>query len=398
MNTRDNDPLHAPINAKLSAIVAFSPSKPSWYEDWMQLGPETSELERLRVYQAIRNAGDLPDDAGFYLVSWQIDAITSFLAEDVLGELDEQMEIIQEQHGLEEGEFWDEEDIPPEYKQLMQKQQEAWDARFAEKLVEFGEDEMAELFHAERKRFGQRSEAGRTYFHGESSDSPTWLEDLVEHVGMNMEADSVQGPLGYRYGEEAGFWEVIIYPTPVELVGGAVDGDEVHRRLRFDRRIDQPRAAAPPLKQLLLNRRRLPLQVAEVKQAFLLHVVEAAERDLGQSLGHTFQRAAVQEGLASDMRDQVVTVTPALGHETAQRQFTHLARKRFAVRLDRLEAAQLQGHRLAPRSLLHRIAADRFQVIGQARRQAQGFQLLLMSFLQPEKPLGKAQGVVSFSP
>jgi hypothetical protein len=42
-----------------------------------------------------------------------------------------------------------------------------------------------------------------------------------------MEADSVQGPLGYRYGEEDGFWEVIVYPTPIELVGGAVDGEVV---------------------------------------------------------------------------------------------------------------------------------------------------------------------------
>ena len=80
MNTRDNDPLHAQINAKLAAIVAASERRPPWHDDWMQLGPETPELERLRVYQAIRDASDLPDHAGFYLVSWQIDAMTSLLA------------------------------------------------------------------------------------------------------------------------------------------------------------------------------------------------------------------------------------------------------------------------------------------------------------------------------
>jgi len=32
------------------------------------------------------------------------------------------------------------------------------------------------------------------------------------------------GPLGMRYQEEEGLWEVWIYPTPVELVGGADDG------------------------------------------------------------------------------------------------------------------------------------------------------------------------------
>jgi hypothetical protein len=137
------------------------------------------------------------------------------------------METVRKQHGLEEGEFWDDEDVPREYKQLLRKQQDAWDALFAEKLSEFGEHEMAELFHADRDRFDQRSDAGQAFFHGESSDSPTWLDDLMEHVAKNMEADSVQGPLGCRYVEEDGFWEVVIYPTPVELVGGAVDGEMV---------------------------------------------------------------------------------------------------------------------------------------------------------------------------
>jgi hypothetical protein len=35
------------------------------------------------------------------------------------------------------------------------------------------------------------------------------------------------GPLGLRYREEEGFWEVWIYPTPVELVGGRHDGEVV---------------------------------------------------------------------------------------------------------------------------------------------------------------------------
>jgi hypothetical protein len=42
-----------------------------------------------------------------------------------------------------------------------------------------------------------------------------------------MEAISAMGPLAFRYGEEDGFWEIILYPRPVELVGGAVDGEVV---------------------------------------------------------------------------------------------------------------------------------------------------------------------------
>ena len=54
-----------------------------------------------------------------------------------------------------------------------------------------------------------------------------WLHWLLKAVAECMTTDSPMGPLGYRYGEEEGFWEVDIYPTSVELVGGAVDGEVV---------------------------------------------------------------------------------------------------------------------------------------------------------------------------
>jgi hypothetical protein len=54
-----------------------------------------------------------------------------------------------------------------------------------------------------------------------------WLHWLLKAVAECMTADSPMGPLGYRYGEEEGCWEVDIYPTSVELVGGAVDGEVV---------------------------------------------------------------------------------------------------------------------------------------------------------------------------
>jgi hypothetical protein len=53
---------------------------------------------------------------------------------------------------------------------------------------------------------------------------PHWLTSLVDVVGSCMEAHSPQGPLAFRWGEEEGFWEVMVYPTPGEVVGGADDG------------------------------------------------------------------------------------------------------------------------------------------------------------------------------
>src|SRR4051812_38888655 len=87
---------------------------------------------------------------------------------------------------------------------------------------------MARLFREDPEEFERRSEAGRLYFHGprhrEDSEVPAWLEELVEAVADCLTADSPMGPLGFRYGEDEGSWEVVVYPTPVELLGGAHDG------------------------------------------------------------------------------------------------------------------------------------------------------------------------------
>ncbi len=61
-----------------------------------------------------------------------------------------------------------------------------------------------------------------------------WLQRLAETVAGCMTADSPMGPLGYRYGEDEDCWAVDIYPTPVELVGGAMDGEVVAPGVSLD--------------------------------------------------------------------------------------------------------------------------------------------------------------------
>jgi hypothetical protein len=54
--------------------------------------------------------------------------------------------------------------------------------------------------------------------------APAWMENLVEVISECVEAQSPMGPLGYRYLAQGDPCELLIYPTPVELVGGAEDG------------------------------------------------------------------------------------------------------------------------------------------------------------------------------
>ena len=51
-----------------------------------------------------------------------------------------------------------------------------------------------------------------------------WMTELVEGVAGCMEAHSPMGALGWRSHAEEELVELVVYPTPVELVGGAHDG------------------------------------------------------------------------------------------------------------------------------------------------------------------------------
>ncbi len=53
---------------------------------------------------------------------------------------------------------------------------------------------------------------------------PAWIEALFEEIMNGIEAHS-PGNFGYRYGDadEDDLWEILLYPTPVELHGGTDD-------------------------------------------------------------------------------------------------------------------------------------------------------------------------------
>ena len=233
MSTQDNDPLHIAINAKLASAVADMASPPAWYQAWQALRPASTEEQRLQAYQAIRDSGVLPPEAGFYLVAWQIDAMTSLLAEDALRDLDEKLSAIQAAYELEEGDFWPADEAPEEYEQLHRQYMRAWDKLVGEQLERHGEDEMARLFRTDPDGFEERSQLGRQHFHG-PDDPEYWLTGLAEAVASATTANSLMGPPGFRYSEDDGCWVVLIYPRPVDLVGGSVDGEVVASGFSLD--------------------------------------------------------------------------------------------------------------------------------------------------------------------
>jgi hypothetical protein len=56
------------------------------------------------------------------------------------------------------------------------------------------------------------------------SDMLPWMQTLVEIVAGAMTAHGPIGPLGLRYRWVDDLWDILIYPLPLEMVGGAHDG------------------------------------------------------------------------------------------------------------------------------------------------------------------------------
>lgn len=234
---KDDHPLFAAINAKLEEIAAACAAPPPWYQAWVSLSPQSSHEERLAVFRAVRAAGSVPAEAGFFLVAWVVDLLTDERAPRGLRQAEKRLEAVRQKYGLDEDAAATD-DMPVEYQEAMQQCHDAWDALCAATLQEYGEQDLARLFQEDPEEFEQRYEAGRQFFHGREGNDATedddWLDLLLDAVTSCIEADSPMGPLGFRTWEEEGFWEVRIFPTPVELVGGAHDGEVVVTGFRLD--------------------------------------------------------------------------------------------------------------------------------------------------------------------
>lgn len=226
---QDDHPLHAGINVRLAEIAAASPTPPSWSEAWGRLKAQATDVERIAVYQAVRNSESVPEEAGFFLVAWMLDLLTDDRAREGLRETEQRLEELRQKYGLNDNTAADSEDAPAEYLEALEQAHDAWDALYLATLEEHGEKEMARLLREDEAEFDQKYEAGRQFFHGPDETDEfvreAWLEEVLEVVSNCVEAESPMGPLGLRYHEEGKSWEVVVYPTPVELVGGPHDGE-----------------------------------------------------------------------------------------------------------------------------------------------------------------------------
>lgn len=233
----ENDDLfHFAINAKLADIAQAAVAKPAWHDARAKLDGGCTEEDRLSVYQAIRDSGCLPEVAGFFLVAWQIDAMSAQRAEKELRPLEERLDALGQPYSFGNDDAETDGAESEDYDEALQEYESAWSVLFKQMLRDFGEHAIADLYDADPDEYHRRFEVGRQFFHGDgASDAPGWLADLAESVAAQMTGESPSGPLGFRYSDEGdGFWEINIYPTPVELIGGPDDGEIVDPGYHLD--------------------------------------------------------------------------------------------------------------------------------------------------------------------
>lgn len=56
------------------------------------------------------------------------------------------------------------------------------------------------------------------------AEVPAWMEPLIEVVASKVTVHGPVGELGLRYRPVEEKWELLLYPLPVEMIGGAHDG------------------------------------------------------------------------------------------------------------------------------------------------------------------------------
>ncbi len=172
MKPTDPERLHSAIDLKLAAVANSSP----WFDAWYRLGPQSTRQDQLTVCQAIRDAGTLPEDAGYFLVSWGAER----LAEEEDARLKDPLQTLNHFEGVRTSE-----------------------RTFVALLKKFGETRMADLFRIDPKEHDRRREAGRLFFFGpvedEEDDDPQWLDALLPAVARRLVASRPVESLLYRY-------------------------------------------------------------------------------------------------------------------------------------------------------------------------------------------------------
>ena len=153
--------------SNLDSVLLEKLEDTEWYDRVAELDLETEFEDRVALYQALRKAEVLPDEATFFLVVWAIQAI----AEDRSGELYERdyqarFEEMETKYSIDPEEYLEGNiaSVPEDYEALHEEFDKATMALLVATFQAFGEQKIAASFQADPETFAKKFDTGAKFF------------------------------------------------------------------------------------------------------------------------------------------------------------------------------------------------------------------------------------------
>ncbi|HQU44370.1 MAG TPA: hypothetical protein PK867_16235 [Pirellulales bacterium] len=243
---------YEPIDAVLRTAGRELPRLPDWWPRFLELSQNSSDEERLAVYQAVRDDGCLHEDVGSFLVCFMIDERIMRASGGDGPPIDERA--TQLDAAYEQGKIArdkpppDADSIEGRLAEAMQalfrsdlagpaeevhaydaQALEAWRLRLLKELEEHGETQLATTLRRSPCKFASAMRSGRDWLFSPPPDAARMsaaVQSLFDLMSGCVHSDVTMGPLRCRWRLDLGFGilDVSIYPTPIEKVGGRRDG------------------------------------------------------------------------------------------------------------------------------------------------------------------------------
>jgi hypothetical protein len=143
-----------------------------WEAMVLALTPDTPIEERVVLYQALRKANLLPNEATFFLIGWAVETIANERAAALL-ETQYQARFVEmeERYGLDEVVMEHLEAAPPEYRALHLEFAQAAASLLTATFQAFGEHKMASLLRQNPGEFDRLYNTGYEFFFGPAEES-----------------------------------------------------------------------------------------------------------------------------------------------------------------------------------------------------------------------------------
>lgn len=220
-----------------------------------------TDIEAARVsvelVTSLRDAGRVSSQEYVFMVAYAVECINdersmSGSYDEALTAINDRIDAIRNEHGLDEDEYFLTDEAPPEYLELVRQCDEIFDQKFAETLREAGATELAELFCSNRSEFYRARERGRRALFHRDEIAPA----VYDIVGRYEREASIAANAG-------------AYTAAITLMGAALEGLLLLRCLRSKKKAKAVASALP--------KSRRPKAIDRVERWTFDNLVEVCE-------------------------------------------------------------------------------------------------------------------------